>query len=247
MGETYFHHNFFLIAVGLIVVFVFWQYNFYLTSKWNKEDRQNETIALNDITKADSIARELFKVAAYAKHSSYFNSSGCGFNHIKKGIDILRTAAENGNPDAQFTLGSIYNGAHYELKEPKFIEGETMLNEKIDPTIAAYWYSLAAKQGHLMALINLGNAYRKGIGVEQDLVAATELIQTAAERGDSSAQLTYGDMFKNGEVCARIVDSINREAFIIKAKPNIILAKEWWRKALRNGNDEAKERLEKIY
>lgn len=121
-----------------------------------------------------------------------------------------------------------------------------MLGGKIDLKRAAYWYTLAAKQGHSMALNNLGEAYREGAGVEQYLVKATELIRSAAEHGNPHAQLIYGDMFKEGEVCITI-DTIKGEVFILNAKPNIRLAKEWWTKALKNGNEKAKERLEQVY
>ena len=117
-----------------------------------------------------------------------------------------------------------------------------------NPERSAYWYSVAAKQGHKQALFNLGIAYRNGNGVERNLVKATELIKTSAEQGESFAQLIYGDMFRDGEVCIRVVtDSIKGDAFIINVKPNIRLAKEWWRKALKNGNEKARERLEQVY
>lgn len=84
--------------------------------------------------------------------------------------------------------------------------------------------------------------------MEQNLVKATELIRNAAEHGNPHAQLIYGDMFRDGEVCIRVVtDSIKGEAFIINAKPNIRLAKEWWTKALKNGIENAKDRLEQVY
>lgn len=54
-------------------------------------------------------------------------------------------------------------------------------------------------------------------------------------------------MFRDGTVWYRTEpDSINGESFLIKEK-NIEKAKKWWKKALKNGNNSAKERLEKIY
>ncbi len=243
-----------LIAVWLLVLLGFWLYGLHLASEWTKEDERREAVALKDITKADGIARELFKESAENVH--LYNKScleKCSFNHIERGIAILRNAAEKGNADAQFTLGAIYAGGRYDAKEPYFMSPNdkfsyTMLGGGIDLKRAAYWYTLAAKQGHIMALNNLGQAYREGAGVEQDLVKATELIKNAAEQGSPLAQLSYGDMFRDGEVCFRVVtDSIKGEAFIINAKPNIRLAKEWWTKALKSGNEKAKERLEQVY
>lgn len=243
-----------LIAAYLMTLLSVRLYGQHLASEWTKEDERREAIALKDISKADEIARELFK--EFAEHTHLYNRlcwKKCDFNHIERGLAILRNAAEKGNADAQFTLGAIYAGGHYDAKEPYFMDSNdkfsyTMLGGGIDLKRAAYWYSLAAQQGHNMALNNLGQAYRKGAGVEQDLVKATELIRKAAEQENPYAQLSYGDMFRDGEVCLRVVtDSIKGEAFIINAKPNIRLAKEWWTKALNNGNEEAKERLEKIY
>ena len=108
--------------------------------------------------------------------------------------------------------------------------------------------NIRAKQGHVMALYNLGQLYRTGEGVKQNFVKATELMRTAAEQGEPLAQLSYGDMFRDGEACFRVVtDSIQEETYIIKVEPNIRIAKEWWEKSLKNGNQEAKERLEQIY
>ena len=243
-----------LIVIWLIVLLCFRLYGSHLASKWTKEDERREAIALNDITRANVIARELFKESAENAHIyNHLCWKKCDFDHIERGLAILRNAAEKGNADAQFTLGAIYAGARYDAKEPYFMDENsessyTMLGGKIDLKRAAYWYTLAANQGHGSALNNLGNAYRKGAGVERNFVKATELIRKAAEQGESFAQLIYGDMFRDGEVCIRVVtDSIKGDAFIINVKPNIRLAKEWWRKALKNGNGKAKELfLEKL-
>lgn len=243
-----------LIVIWLIVLLCFWLYGSHLASKWTKEDERREAIALNDITRANVIARELFKESAERAHIyDHLCWKKCDFDHIERGLAILRNAAEKGNADAQFTLGAIYGGVRYDAKEPYFMDENsessyTMLGGKIDLKRAAYWYTLAANQGHGSALNNLGNAYRKGAGVERNFVKATELIRKAAEQGDPSAQLNYGDMFRDGEVCILVVtDSIKGDAFIINAKPNIRLAKEWWTKALKNGNEKARERLEQVY
>ena len=204
---------------------------------------------MKDISKADSIVRVLFQEYADGTHRYDFNGDRCNYSHVEKGIEILRNAAEKGDADAQFTLGAIYAGAHYEFHNPHFIEGiTTMLGEEVDLNRAAYWYTLSANQGHKKALNNLGIAYKNGYGVKKDLVKATEYIRKSAEMGDALAQLIYGDMFRDGEVWFQTEpDSISGESFLINAKPNIERAKEWWEKALKNGNNSAKERLEKIY
>lgn len=81
----------------------------------------------------------------------------------------------------------IYAGGRFDVKEPYFEDASrdyarTMFGENIDFKRAAYWYTLAAKQGDCAAMCNLGIAYKEGAGVEQDLVKATELIKKLQSR-----------------------------------------------------------------
>lgn len=233
--------------LGLFVLLGFWLYGFYLTSKWTREDERREAIAMNDISKADSIVRILFQEYADGTHRYDFDGDRCTFSHVEKGIEILRNAAEKGDAEAQFTLGAIYAGARYDYTE-KIWDNRTMMDTKPDLERAAYWYDQSANQGHKTALNNLGLAYKKGEGVNKDLVKATEYIRKSAEMGNAHAQLNYGDMFRDGDVWYRTEpDSISGESLLINVKPDIEKAKEWWEKALQNGNDNAKSRLEKIY
>ena len=234
--------------IGLLVLLGFWLFGFYQTSKWTKADERRESIAMKDISKADSIVRVLFQEYADGTHRYDFDGDRCNYSHVEKGIEILRNAAEKGDADAQFTLGAIYAGVHYEFHNPYFRDGITMLGEEVDLSRAAYWYTLSANQGHKIALNNLGIAYKEGKGVNKDLVKATEYIRKSAEMGNALAQRNYGDMFRDGEVWFQTEpDSISGESFLINAKPNIKIAKAWWQKALNNGDATAKERLEHIY
>ena len=233
--------------IGLLVLLGFWLFGFYQTSKWTKEDERREIIAMNDISKADSIAIVLFQEYADSIHQYDFDGNQCSFPHIEKGIEILRNAAEKGNADAQCTLGCIYAGARYDHTGESW-RNRTMMDTELDYERAAYWFYLSAKQGHKIALNNLGISYKNGYGVNKDLVKATEYIRKSAEMGEAIAQLNYGDMFRDGDVWYRTEpDSISGESLLINVKPDIEKAKEWWRKALKNGNNSAKKRLEKIY
>lgn len=264
--------TFIIIAFGIIVLLGFWLYGIHQTSKWNKEDERRETIALKNISKADDIAREFFEEDANHSHKcDGYLSYSCDFDHIDRGIKILINAAEKGDAKAQFTLGCIYAGALYYHKETdlhedriRFMMGReindesegisiynwpTMMDTKINYEKAAYWWYQAAIQGNVSAMEFLANAYRYGRGVEKNLCKATELMKVAAEKDNSWAQLNYGDMFRDGDVWIKIDSvSINGDNYcVIRVKSNIKKAKEWWKKALENGNDSAKERLEKIY
>ena len=195
-----------LIVIWLIVLLCFWLYGSHLASEWTKEDERREAIALKDITKADSIARILFKESVQNVHQYNKLCGKCKFNHIEKGIDILLNAAEKGNADAQFSLGIIYGGRQRIFPDKEYRDIKwAIINDNIcrstldgkyagmygmydellrqygnNPKKSAYWYSVAAKQGHKQALFNLGIAYRNGNGVERNFVKATELIKTSA-------------------------------------------------------------------
>ena len=257
-----------IIAFGLIAWIGYWQYTVYQTKKWNTENERREAIALKNISKADDIARAFFEEYANNSHKcdDYFSYS-CDFDHIERGIKILINAAEKGDAKAQFTLGCIYAGARYDEKDTERHEDKVRTTMKkeivnfnslmnlamwgayINYDKAAYWWSKAAIQGNASAIEFLANAYRYGRGVEKNLCKATELMRIAAEKDNSWAQLNYGDMFRDGDVWIK-TDSVSINGdyyFVIRVKPNIKKAKEWWTKALENGNDSAKERLEKIY
>lgn len=235
--------------IGLLILLVF---GFYQTSKWTREDECRETIAKKDISKADSIARVLFQEYADRTHQYDFVDGEwwecCNFSHVEKGIEIIRNAAEKGNADAQFTLGTIYAGLRLDSENPKYSKNFTMQDSKPDYERAAYWFNESASQGNPRATATLAQCYRLGLGVEKDLIKASKLCKEAAEKGDNFAQLNYGDMFRDGEVWFQTEpNSKSGEYILINAKPNIERAKEWWTKAMKNGNEEAKERLEKIY
>lgn len=236
-----------LSVIGAIVLLGFWLNGFYVTSKWEKEDERRVTIAMKDISKADSIARKLFEEHANDIHQYDFDHSGCGFKHIERGIEVIRNAAEQGDAKAQFTLGCIYAGARYDIGG--IWSSYTMMKEEeVDYERAAYWYSKAAIQENASAMLNLANCYREGKGVKKDRLKATELMKSAAEKGNAKAQLCYGDMFRDGEVMTKIVtDSDKGDYIIFLENPNITKAQEWWQKALENGEMRAKERLERIY
>ena len=60
-GKRFFILILVLAVVGAIVLLGFWLYGFHITSKWEKEDEHRVSIAMNDISQADSIARKLFE------------------------------------------------------------------------------------------------------------------------------------------------------------------------------------------
>ena len=91
--------------------------------------------------------------------------------------------AEEGNANAQFNLGLMYErgyGVPQDYKE------------------SVYWYRLAVEQGYEVAQYNLGLMYEKGKGVPQDDKEAVRLYRLAAEQGYADAQGNLGVMYAFG-------------------------------------------------
>jgi TPR repeat protein len=99
--------------------------------------------------------------------------------------DEIKFAANNGDKDAQYSLGfSLLNGS----------DG---LDQ--DLSEANKWFHLAAKQGHTEAQLELGNAYfYYGRGVQQSSSEALKWFRMAAERGCADAQNNVGSMYGKG-------------------------------------------------
>ena len=91
--------------------------------------------------------------------------------------------AEQGNADAQYNLGVIYDTG----------QGVPQNNKT-----AVKWYRLAAEQGGSFAQLNLGVMYANGQGVPQDYKTAVKWYRLAAEQGDADAQFGLGFMYALG-------------------------------------------------
>jgi len=99
-------------------------------------------------------------------------------------IKEYRPLAEQGNRNAQYNMGLLYdfgNGVPQDHKE------------------AHRWYEMAASQGHAEAQANLGVIYHKGEGVTQDFKQARKWFELAVANGDRLAMLKLGLMYERGE------------------------------------------------
>ena len=95
-------------------------------------------------------------------------------------LDTLRQAAEQGDAEAQFVLGSRY------------ANGEGVLKDEAE---AVRWYRLAAEQGHTVAQLALGLMYANGEGVLKDEAEAVRWYRLAAESGEAITQYVLGQMY----------------------------------------------------
>jgi uncharacterized protein len=100
-----------------------------------------------------------------------------------KAGEVWRISAEQGDADAQFLLGNLYD------------EGRGVPQ---DYSEAIRWYRLSADQGHAPAQNNLAEIYRKGSGVPKDVGEAVKWFTQAAEHGYAPAQANLGAMYGLG-------------------------------------------------
>uniref|UniRef100_A0A061S9K5 Sel1 repeat family protein n=1 Tax=Tetraselmis sp. GSL018 TaxID=582737 RepID=A0A061S9K5_9CHLO len=86
----------------------------------------------------------------------------------------LRFWAAQGHPDAEFSLGTVY----------ELGEGLPM-----NPKLAVHWFHKAARHGHCDAQFALGECYLRGHGVPANLREARKWFQRAANQGDEAADM----------------------------------------------------------
>ncbi len=95
----------------------------------------------------------------------------------------LKEAAHQGDADAQFHLGGMY---------------ETGEGIEQDVSQALAWYRLAANQGHAAAQFHLGVMYETGKDVKKDKSQAVAWYRLAANQGHADAQYYLGDKYEHG-------------------------------------------------
>jgi len=161
----------------------------------------------------------------------------------------IEAMAYLGNSRWQFVLGQMYYWA----------EKNYRVSFNSDAEKAAYWWNEAAQQGYVNAYNNLGIAYLDGMGVKKDLRKAVEYLKKGAEAGEDLAQKNYGDLFIEG---VTIISGTHKETRVnyyggkytisvddydTLVPKDIEQAKYWWKKSAAQGNEMAKDRLQKIY
>jgi TPR repeat protein len=146
----------------------------------------------------------------------------------------LECAAEQGDPEAQFSLAQLLGAADAEaLAGAGAGEGQNT-GENAGPRWsgpALAWTLAAAEQGHVLAQVNLGNRYAFGRGVARDPQQALYWYRRAAEQGAAKAQFTLGVMYANGQEVRR----------------DEAQAAEWYRRAAEQGDASAQNNLGVMY
>ncbi len=92
--------------------------------------------------------------------------------------------AEAGDADAQYNLGNLFDRG---LGRPE------------DDATAQRWYEMAAAQGVVEAMVNLGLIHELGrAGMARDPAEAARWYERAGEAGNALAQYKLGEMYSTG-------------------------------------------------
>jgi TPR repeat protein len=117
---------------------------------------------------------------------------------------IMQSLAAQGDPAAQWRLGSMY---YFGLGAP------------MDWAEALGWYRKAAEQGHAAAQYDLGNMYYRGLGApSENYGEAMKWYREAAKQGRVEAQNALANMYYHG----------------LGVQPNYVLAYMWSNLAVAN-------------
>jgi chemotaxis protein histidine kinase CheA len=129
----------------------------------------------------------------------------------------------------QGTAASAVRGA-----EARFARAYNFANGrgvKADPAEAAYWYALAAGDGHSKAFTNLGTLLARGVGDAKPDPASAELLWwAAAARGEAIAMYDLGALYERG----------------IGVPADLDRAKSWYQRAAALNDPDAKAALKRL-
>jgi TPR repeat protein len=146
--------------------------------------RYNFKIEIKRKTKMKKILVILFLLSGLLYADSFDDGMQAYKNgNYKKAARLLQKPAEQGNAEAQASLGFMY----------EFGEGVRKDDQK-----AIYWYKKAAEQGNADAEFSLGNSYLDGERVRQDCQKGIKLLTKAAKQGHIQAILSLGRMYWHG-------------------------------------------------
>ncbi|KAF9970191.1 hypothetical protein BGZ73_007195 [Actinomortierella ambigua] len=157
----------------------------------------------------------------YTKITDRMKYSG-GKGTVQSDVEAVKwytRAAEQGDEDAQNTLGWMYwRGRGVDQNDIEAVKWFTKAAEQ-ESGIAQFnlgrmhslgrgiaqcdaeaikWYTRAAEQGNALAQFHLGRMYSQGRRTEQSEIEAVKWFTMAAEQGDTNAQIYLGMMYSQG-------------------------------------------------
>lgn len=151
-------------------------------------------------------------IREYAQEGLKYEAKG----DLEKAQECFSIVENSGDSAVMFELGEAYS-------TPALVRG---YGDR-DDYKAAYWYRLAAEQGHSKAQCYLGICYEEGEGVPQDYKQAAYWFEKSALQGDSHAQASIGILYYTGNGVER--DSLKAEY--------------WWEKLALSKDDSGQSLL----
>lgn len=161
------------------------------------------------VKKNEKHSCDLYEIAGHSGITKAETSLGNCYVHIrkrdmKKAHEWFKKAAEKNDPEALYSLGSMYeqgfgvirntNKAYnYYIKSANqgYISSEYNLGvyfyERGNYGEAYNWFIKAANKGHDAAQNNLGNMFYKGEGINRNLIQSYQWLRKTAENGVSQA------------------------------------------------------------
>ena len=101
----------------------------------------------------------------------------------KEAVRLYRLSAKQGNAEAQYSLGLMYDKGQGVPQDYKEAVRLFRLSAKQGNAEALKWYRLSAKQGNAEAQYNLGLMYEKGQVVPKDFKEAFKWSKIASSNG----------------------------------------------------------------
>ncbi len=139
-------------------------------------------------------------------------------------LNQIRSAAQAGDREAQFTIGARYALGEWVPKDelaaadwfekaalqghPEaqyrlgllYEEGRVVAQNLFE---AFFWFQSAADQGHLESQFKAGVAYAEGIGIGEDPKKAATWLLASAERDHAGAMVRLAELYDRGEGVAK--------------------------------------------
>ena len=113
---------------------------------------------------------------------------------LQSAINALIECPQNASLQIQQLAASGNNAARM-IYAHLLIDG---VGIDIDKEEAAYWYSLAANEGHSTAMNQLGRRYELGLGLNKNDSLATVWYRKSAEAGDDWGMYNYANALATG-------------------------------------------------
>ncbi len=131
------------------------------------------TVGSQSISPSQSVNRGKETESFFASDNYFDGKIAFDSKNYKKAIQLWSASAEQGHPEAQFLVGSMYNAGY----------GVTKNHEK-----AMEWFRKAAHKGDALAQFGIGNLYGDGLGVEKDYVIARMWFAISVNGGNDRAE-----------------------------------------------------------